>query len=112
MAGKFEIYKDNAGEFRFRLKAGNGETLLSSEGYADRSGALNGIQSVQNNAAETARFQATETETGKFRFNLRAKNNQIIGTSQNYGSATARDNGIEAVGRAADGAAMVDKTQA
>jgi uncharacterized protein YegP (UPF0339 family) len=33
MAGKFECYKDKAGEFRFRLKAGNGENILSSEGY-------------------------------------------------------------------------------
>ena len=111
MAGKFEIYKDNADEFRFRLKAGNGETLLSSEGYADRSGAMNGIKSVQSNATDGARFQPTDSDGSNFRFNLTAKNNQIIGTSQNYTSASARDNGIAAVGRAADGAEMVDMTQ-
>lgn len=110
MAGKFELYRDKAGEFRFRLKASNGEILLSSEGYKERSGALNGIQSVQTNAADSTRFSATETESGKFRFALTAKNNQVIGTSQNYESATGRDNGIAAVGRAADGAATEDTT--
>lgn len=50
MAGKFELYKDRAGEYRFRLKAGNGETIAVSEGYTTRSGALNGIESVKTNA--------------------------------------------------------------
>ena len=50
MAGKFELYKDRAGEYRFRLKAGNGETITVSEGDATRSGALNGIESVKTNA--------------------------------------------------------------
>ena len=47
MAGKFECYKDKAGEFRFRLKAGNGETILASEGYSSKAGCENGIASVQ-----------------------------------------------------------------
>jgi len=47
---KFEIYKDEAGEFRFRLKAGNGEIIAASEGYKAKAGCLNGIESVQNNA--------------------------------------------------------------
>ncbi|OJX72971.1 MULTISPECIES: YegP family protein [unclassified Leifsonia] len=50
MAGKFELYKDKAGEYRFRLKAANGETIATSEGYASKSGAKNGIASVQKNA--------------------------------------------------------------
>ena len=47
---KFEIYKDNAGEFRFRLKAGNGQNILASEGYAAKGGCTNGIESVKKNA--------------------------------------------------------------
>ena len=47
---KFEIYKDKAGEFRFRLKARNGEIILASEGYARKDGCLNGIDSVRRNA--------------------------------------------------------------
>ena len=50
MAGKFELYKDARGEFRFRLKAGNGENIAASEGYKNKASALNGIESVQKNA--------------------------------------------------------------
>ncbi|MEN3220705.1 YegP family protein [Mycolicibacterium porcinum] len=51
MAGKFELYQDKAGEYRFRLKAGNGETIAASEGYKSKASALNGIESVKTNAA-------------------------------------------------------------
>ncbi|WP_082582062.1 YegP family protein [Aeromicrobium sp. Root236] len=50
MAGKFELYVDKAGEHRFRLKAGNGETIAVSEGYSSKASALGGIESVKNNA--------------------------------------------------------------
>jgi len=51
VAGKFVISKDKKGEFRFVLKAGNGEIIAMSEGYASKSGAQNGIESVKKNAA-------------------------------------------------------------
>ena len=51
MAGKFEIYKDRRGEYRFRLKASNGEVIASSEGYKTKSGAKKGAESVKRNAA-------------------------------------------------------------
>jgi uncharacterized protein YegP (UPF0339 family) len=50
MAAKFEVYKDKAGEFRFRLKAENGETIAISEGYTTKSACKNGIASVKRNA--------------------------------------------------------------
>jgi uncharacterized protein len=50
MAGKFEIYKDAKGEFRWRLIASNGETIASGEGYTTKESAKNGIESVKNNA--------------------------------------------------------------
>ncbi|MEV4666271.1 YegP family protein [Microbacterium sp. LWO12-1.2] len=50
MAGKFELYTDKSGEYRFRLKAGNDEVIATSEGYSSKSGALDGIASVQRNA--------------------------------------------------------------
>lgn len=50
MAGKFELYKDAHGEFRFHLKAPNGEIIASSEGYKSKASAENGIKSVQTNA--------------------------------------------------------------
>ena len=49
---KFEINKDVAGEFRFKLVAVNGETIAVSEGYTAKDSALNGIESVKQNAAE------------------------------------------------------------
>ncbi len=49
---KFEVYTDKAGEFRFRLKAGNGEIILTGEGYKAKSGCLNGIESVRKNATD------------------------------------------------------------
>lgn len=50
MAGKFEIYADSSGKFRFRLKAGNGEIIATSQAYASKSSAQNGIESVKTNA--------------------------------------------------------------
>ena len=49
---KFELYQDKAGEFRFRLKAKNGEIIAASEGYKAKASALNGIESVKKNAPE------------------------------------------------------------
>ncbi|TGK77556.1 DUF1508 domain-containing protein [Leptospira noumeaensis] len=51
MSAKFEIYKDKSGEFRFRLKAGNGEIIASSEGYSSKQACENGINSIKTNAA-------------------------------------------------------------
>lgn len=49
---KFEVYTDKKGEFRFRLKARNGEIIATSEGYVAKTGCLNGIESVRNNAPD------------------------------------------------------------
>ena len=49
---KFEVYTDKAGEFRFRLKARNGEIILASEGYKAKPSCLNGIESVKKNAPD------------------------------------------------------------
>lgn len=49
---KFEVYKDKAGEFRFRLKAKNGQNIAASEGYTRMDNCLNGIESVRKNAVD------------------------------------------------------------
>ena len=49
---KFEIYTDKAGEFRFRLKATNGQIIAVSEGYKAMASCQNGIESVKKNAAD------------------------------------------------------------
>lgn len=110
MAGKFEIYKDKAGEFRFRLKAGNGQIILASEGYVAKSSCTNGVESVMKNAPDDARYERKDTANGKCMFNLRAANSQVIGTSEVYESVAARDNGIESVKKNAPGATVVDLT--
>ncbi|MBM3154663.1 MAG: DUF1508 domain-containing protein [Chloroflexi bacterium] len=54
MAGKFELYKDKKGEFRWRLVAPNGQTIATSEGYSSKESAKNGIESVKKNAPGAA----------------------------------------------------------
>jgi len=51
-AGKFEVYTDKAGKYRFRLKAGNGEIIAAGEAYDTKAAALNGVESVKRNAAD------------------------------------------------------------
>lgn len=108
MAGKFEIYEDKAGEYRFRLKAGNGEIILASEGYKQKASCENGIASVMKNAPEDARYERKETKSGKHMFNLKATNGQVIGTSESYESTSGRDNGIESVKKNAPDAKVVE----
>ena len=55
---KFEVYADKAGEFRFRLKATNGQIIAVSEGYKAMASCLNGIESVKKNAADAAVVEA------------------------------------------------------
>jgi uncharacterized protein YegP (UPF0339 family) len=50
MAGKFEVYEDKAGKFRFRLKAGNGEVVAVGEAYESKSAAIKGTEAVQRAA--------------------------------------------------------------
>ena len=110
MAGKFEIYKDKAGEFRFRLKAGNGQVILASEGYKAKASCVNGIESVRKNSQNDDRFERKETKAGKPRFNLKASNGQVIGTSETYESTKSCENGIASVAKNAPGAKVDDQT--
>ena len=52
MAGKFEVFKDKANKFRFRLKAGNGEIIAVGEAYESKAGCFNGIESIKRNAPD------------------------------------------------------------
>ena len=51
---KFELYRDKAGEYRFRLRSRNGKIIAVSGGYGTKSAALSGLDSVRKNAAEAA----------------------------------------------------------
>ncbi|MCB1465375.1 MAG: YegP family protein [Nitratireductor sp.] len=52
MAYKFEVYKDKAGEFRFRFRASNGEIMFGSEGYKAKASAMNAIESIKKNSPD------------------------------------------------------------
>ncbi|NBA95465.1 YegP family protein [Pseudomonas sp. R5(2019)] len=97
MAGWFELSNSTDGQVRFVLKAGNAETILASELYKSKSSAENGIASVQANCSSDDRYEKKESSNGKFYFNLKAANHQVIGTSQMYSSSQSRDAGISSV---------------
>lgn len=97
MAGWYELSKNDKGQFHFVLKAGNGEVILSSETYETKAAAETGIASVQKNSSLDERYDRKDAVNGKFYFNLKAANHQIIGTSQMYSASSGRDQGIESV---------------
>lgn len=97
MAGWFELSKSSDGQFRFVLKAGNAETILTSELYKTRAAAENGIASVQANCPLDERYERKTSTNDKPYFNLKAANHQVIGSSQMYASEASRDNGISSV---------------
>ena len=108
--GKFVISKDAKGEFRFKLKAGNGEPILASEGYTTKASCENGIESVKTNSQVDKRFEKKTSANGKHYFNLKASNGQVIGTSEMYESSSSRDNGIASVKSNAANATIEDQT--
>ncbi|MDH3616017.1 MAG: YegP family protein [Gammaproteobacteria bacterium] len=110
MPGKFEVYKDKAGGFRFRLKAANGQNILSSEGYNSKASCMNGVESVKKNSQNPDRFVKKTTPSGKFRFNLTASNGQVVGTSQSYASQSGCNNGMKSVAQCSPGASTDDQT--
>lgn len=95
--GKFVITKRTNGEYQFNLKAGNGQVILTSEGYSSKANCQNGIDSVKTNSQIDERFDRKTASNGKPYFNLKASNGQVIGMSEMYESTSARDNGIESV---------------
>ncbi|EAR16291.1 MULTISPECIES: YegP family protein [Robiginitalea] len=92
--GKFEITQDKSGKFRFKLKARNGQIILSSQAYTTKSAAEKGIESVKINSNNISRIIRKRSNDGKFYFNLKAANGQIIGTSPLYNSKTGREGSI------------------
>ena len=95
--GKFEIKVAKNGDHYFNLKSGNGQIILSSEMYNPKAACQNGIESVKKNASEDGRYDRKEAANGKFHFNLKAANHQIIGSSQMYTEKSGMENGIESV---------------
>ena len=105
---KYTKYKDKAGEYRFNLKAENGEIILHSEGYVSSAGCDNGIASVKKNSPHDKKYDRRDSTNGQYYFVLKAGNGEIIGTSEMYTTTAARENGIEAVKRVGPSAPVDD----
>ncbi len=107
MPGKFVISKGKDGQDYFVLKAGNGETILQSEGYKTRKSCLNGIESVRKNSQDPKRFVCNTAKDGRTYFVVKATNGQEVGRSQMYKSDSGCKNGMKSVARNAADAAVV-----
>lgn len=114
--GKY-VVKQTATGFTFRLKAGNGEIILTSEVYTSEKGCRNGIESIRKNAPvakvedqttegfekqTNPKFEVYTDKKGETRFRLKATNGEIIGASEGYASKPSCKNGIESVRKNAD----------
>ncbi|MBE6677548.1 MAG: DUF1508 domain-containing protein [Ruminococcaceae bacterium] len=108
--GKF-VVRETATGVKFDLKAGNGEVIATSEVYTTKAACLNGIESVKNNCVgevedqtvenfETVKhpkFELYQDKAGEYRFRLKAKNGEVIATSEGYKTKASCENGIASV---------------
>lgn len=109
--GKFVITKRSNGEFQFVLKAGNGEPILTSEGYTTKANCNNGIESVKINSQDDSMYERKTSKNGQLYFTLNGTNGEVIGTSEMYDSESGRNNGIDSVKNNAPGAIIEDETE-
>ena len=111
MASKFLIVKEE-GKFRFHLKAVNGELILSSQPYTTLESCKKGIESIRTNAPiapiedqtvegfeteKNPKFEVYDYKNGDYRFRLKARNGELIGTGDRYKSKAGCQNGIESI---------------
>ena len=92
----FEL-KKSGDKFHFVLKAGNGQVILTSQMYASKASAMNGIESVKKNCGDEKCWETKTAKNGKFHFNLKSTNGQIVGSSQMYKDESGMKNGIASV---------------
>ena len=123
--GKFVVKATKTG-FVFNLKAGNGETIATSEAYTTEAACMKGIESVRKNAADAKledqtaaevvavtnpKFEVYTDKGGEFRFRLKARNGEVIAASEGYKAKVSCLNGVDSVRRNAPDAA-VEKLEA
>ena len=110
MAGYFELTTAAGAQFKFNLKAGNHQVVLSSELYKSKQSALGGIASVQKNAADDSRYQRKTAKDNSPYFTLVAANGEALGRSEMYSSVDAMEGGIASVKTNAPKAEVKDLT--
>ena len=123
--GKFVVKATKTG-FVFNLKAGNGETIATSEVYTTEAACMKGIESVRKNAADAKledqtaaevvavtnpKFEVYTDKAGEFRFRLKARNGEVIAASEGYKAKVSCLNGVDSVRLNAPDAA-VEKLEA
>ena len=120
--GKFAI-RETATGFKFDLKATNGQVIATSEVYSTKAACLNGIESVRNNCVgdvedrtvepivevKHPKFEMYTDKAGEFRFRLKARNGEIIATSEGYKTKASCENGIDSVKKNAPEAEVVEE---
>jgi len=111
MAGKYLLHPSGTSQFHWDLKAGNGETILSSQLYASKQNAETGIQSCRTNSKNDAHFSRMMSKDDKPYFVLKAANGEVIGTSQMYSSDATRDHGIASCKENGPSSTMQDDTK-
>ena len=97
MAGWYELAGNDKDQYSFVLKAANSQVILRSQQYASKGAARAGIASVQKHSSSDGQYVLDTASDGRFYFNLKAGNHQVIGTSQMYESQASRSIGIESV---------------
>ena len=98
--GKIDLYQSTDSQWRFRVVAGNGRTLISSEAYVSKQGAENGIASVLENGVDPAQYALNQTAAGKYNLRLRAGNFEVIGFTQSYSTKSSATRAIGSCVRA------------
>jgi len=107
--GTFVTKTGTDGQFYFNLKAGNGQVILTSEGYTTNAAMQNGIDSVKKNAVDDSKYEKLSYSNGKPYFNLKAGNGQVIGKSQLYENDASCNSGIASVKSNAPDAAVIEE---
>lgn len=92
--GKVDLWKSADGQFRFHVVSGNGRTLMTSEAYTSRTGALNGLLSVLDNGVDPAQYELNQTASGKYNLHLFAANNESIAFTQVYSTKASAKRAI------------------
>jgi uncharacterized protein YegP (UPF0339 family) len=92
----FDLWQDTTGQYRFHLKAGNAQILVTSEAYTSRTDALGGVLSVLDNGGLASHYETIIATNGQRYFNLVSPNHEIIATSETYSSKAAATKGVNA----------------
>ena len=95
MSGTYVLHPAGNNQFHWDLKAGNSETILSSQIYSAKQGAESGIESCRTNSSDEVRYTRMTSKDTQPYFVLKSGNGEVIGTSQMYSSESARDEGIK-----------------